>query len=123
MECLKDIDAWNENATREMQSSVVTDEQKELLSKRIVDLSTEEDYNFIMCTDTFQTPPPPPPSASDASSEENATNVEFHFTEANQYNHYSLLHVAVDYQSTDIVECLLQRKTLVSFKCHCLHTI
>jgi len=107
MECLSDVDIWNENVKKELQSSV-TDE---LLSKKIVDLSTEEDYNFIMCTDNIQTPP-----TAAASCLQESNSLEFHYTEANQYNHYSLLHIAVDYQSTDIVDCLLQRKAFVSFK-------
>ena len=100
---MEEIDSWNNKINKKLESGI-TDEEKELLTKQIVDLNTEEDQNFVMCIDkTNQT----------LSNDDSSDKLYFHYTGANLYNHFSLLHVAVDYGCEEIVRCLLERKVLV----------
>lgn len=108
VETLYEIDIWNENIA----SSELCDGDG-LLGKTI-DISAEEDFNFLLCADN------PVNKISDSMFPKNNC---FQCTESNQYNHFSLLHVAVDYNRVDIVECLLKRKPNVRFTIFLLLTV
>ena len=100
VENFHDIDAWNKKVTSEL-----CNDTDRLLTKTI-DISAEEDFNFVVCADN---------PISETSDSMFSRKHSFQCTESNQYNHYSLLHVAVDYNRVDIVKCLLERKANVSF--------
>eukprot|EP00111_Clytia_hemisphaerica_P017121 TCONS_00050694-protein len=103
---MEEIDSWNNKMNKILESGI-TDEEKELLTKQIVDLNTEEDQNFVMCVD----------KSNEILSNISNDNFNFRYTEANLYSHFSLLHVAVDYGCQEIVKCLLERKISVNLQC------
>ena len=94
---LLEIDMWNNNTLSELCDDSV--------SNKAIDLNTEEDFSFVLCADV------PDSDTYDSTSRKKQL---FQYTETNQYNHFSLLHVAVDYNCLEIVECLLERKVNVS---------
>ena len=106
MDNLMEIDAWNEKVEIETDSSDNGDVNNLC---QLIDLSTEEDFDFVLCSDAH----------SQHDNENYNFNISapersFYYTETDQNNHFSLLHVAVDYSCLNIVKCLLDRMASVS---------
>ena len=98
--CLEDIESWNNYINLQV-SEELDQEEKNALLQKIIDINSEEDFNYSISTDVY----------NESNKQKDVTE---RFTELNKNNQYSLLHIATDFECLEFVQKLLEKGASVS---------